>query len=333
MATMEEIAEKAGVSQATVSRVINGHSGVSERKRKLVMEWVRKLDYQPNRTAQSLKNKKSYLIGIIIPEISNPYFSEIIEKVEIEAKNQGYNVIIANSNGNKQTEKNVISSMQSRQIDGLLIAPIDKDSSHIKNLIKKNVFVVMLTQHLNGFSSVSVSHFNGGFKVAEHFNDLGHQSIAFIGNENDPKFKGFKKGLSKNGLKFDNNNLIEVKSWGGQMSSHEVYNSLNNFIKSKSRIDITGIFAYNDLAAFGAMNALVDNGLKIPNDIAVVGFDNTFIAQELRPTLTSVAQPTGEIGRLSVEILLKKIEGKLVEDKEVILESRLIVRESTRKLE
>lgn len=332
MATMEEIAEKAGVSQATVSRVINGHSSVSERKKKLVMEWVRKLDYQPNRTAQSLKNNKSNLIGVITPEISNPYFSNIIEKVESESRKYGYSIILTNTSGNIQTEKAALNTLRSRQIDGILIIPTETESPHILNLAKKDIPTVMLTQHTPKFDSVAVSHLEGGIKVAEHLIELGHKKIAFIGDKDDPKLKGLKMGLLNHGIEFDDNDLFQISSWIGQKGSHQTYNFLKEYINKDKKLDFTAIFAYNDLAALGAMHALLDAGYKIPEDFAIVGFDNTFIADETRPGLTSISQPTGEIGRLSVEVLLDKIENKSKEFSEIVLEPHLVVRGSTTKV-
>jgi len=327
---MKEIAKKAGVSQATVSRVINGHSSVTPDKRQKVMEWVRKLDYQPNLTAQSLVSNQSYLIGIVVPDISNPFFSEVVRVVESEADQHGYSVIICNTEGNLQKERNYINVLRSRQVDGILLVPSDATSSHLNSLKKANTPVVVITQNLTGFDSVSLSHMHGGEQVAKHLLDLGHTNIVFVaGSKKDEKFIGFKRTLRQNGIIFNDDNFIECGGW--QLNSREVYNKVKTYLSKKENSDITALFAYNDLAAFGAMHAIQDLGLDIPKDIALIGFDNTFLSAETRPSLSTVAQPTGEMGRISLEILFKRITAKESEKGiEVILEPRLVVRESTR---
>ncbi len=334
MTTMKEIAEKAGVSQSTVSRVINGHTSVSLDKRKKVMKWARKLDYEPNINAQSLVNKESYLLGVIIPQISNPYFSQIVETVEYEAKQHGYNILLCNAQGNLQEEKNYLNTLRSRQVDGILIAPVKSRASHLNSLVEREIPAVTITQESKQFASVSVSHIEGGKKVAKHLLNLGHTRIGFIGSPNDPKFAGLKAGMQVEGIEFNDENLIEIEDWGGRAISHEVEEKLKTYLEGKEELPVTAFFAYNDLAAFGTLTAFKDFGLEVPTEVAVVGFDNTFLAQESRPKLTSVAQPMEEIGRLSVEILLEKIAKKSekVEEEHIVLDPRLVVRESTRKV-
>jgi len=327
---MKEIAQKAGVSRATVSRVINGHSSVSAEKRKIVMEWVRKLDYQPNKIAQSLVQSQSHLIGVIVPNISNPFFSEIIDTVEYEANRQGYSIVVCNTRGNIQKEKNHINTLKSRQVDGILIVPIiDINTPHIDSFQQGDIPVVAITRKVHKFDSVLVSHKEGGAQVARHFIDMGHRDIGFIGLTKDEKFKGLKGELNKNGIEFDSYNLIEG-GYEGRISSEKVYTQVKDYL-DKGKLKATAFFAYNDLAALGAIHAFQDYGLKIPDDIIVAGFDDIFLASQVRPNLTSVAQPTQEMGRVAIEILLNRISEENTKDKlEIELEPSLIVRESTR---
>lgn len=336
MATMEEIAEKAGVSQATVSRVINGHNGVNERKRKLVMEWARKLDYQPNRTAQSLKNNKSNLIGLIINDISNPYFAEIVHAVENEAAKNGYNIILCNTENDSQKEKEAINSLRSRQIDGLMIAPADKQASHLKSLKALNISVVVITQIEENFTSVAVDHEKGGKLIAKHLVDLGHRKIGYIGPGNkkgfrkDYKFEGFKKTLLESGIEFKDDYFIQIDRNLPEVALKNIYNKVSNNLR-KNKSAASAYFAHNDLAAYEAIKAFEDNNYHVPEDLAIAGFDNDIYSQIIRPSLTTISQPIKTIGHVALEILLKKIDNIYEKNENIMLEPKLIIRDSTLK--
>ncbi|MCG8570250.1 MAG: LacI family transcriptional regulator [Spirochaetes bacterium] len=331
MITMDEVAEKAGVSQATVSRVVNGSPTVSQATKQKVMEWIRKLNYQPNLTAQSLVRNQSYLIGVVIPNITNPFFSELLQVVELEAYLNGYNIIFCNNDGNVFKEKKDIAALQSRRIDGLLIVPIKPTEKHIQSLKKSDFPVVMLTRYLEGFDSVTVSHEKGGELIGQHFCNLGFTKIALIGTKDDRKFTGFNRVLQKNKIEFNDDHLIECSAYD-EFSSHTVHQNLKTFFQNRKKGSIEAIFALNDISAFVATRVLQDHGFTIPDDIAVAGFDNTFLAIESRPPITSVAQPIQEIGKLSVELLLNRIAQRGDELTHLLLEPRLIIRESTMKI-
>lgn len=330
MATMDEIAKKAGVSQATVSRVINGNTSVNPALREKVMYWVRKLDYQPNATARSLVNNKSYLLGLIIPDISNPYFSEVVQSIEEEAENNGYNIILCNSNGSSTKEKKHIKTLLSRQVDGFLIVPTNQKDTYLHKLKRDQIPVVVFTQQMDKYDSVAVDHKYGGSLAAKHLIDLGHTKLGFIGSKGEEKFRGYLSIIKKHGLSFKEEYFIESSGWL-QLSTHDSYNKVCNYLKNKKRsLQATAFFANNDLAAFGAIQAFEEFGFSVPEKIAIVGFDNTSLAAICRPALTSIAQPTGSIGSLAVELLLKRINGQAEKDiAKILLEPRLVIREST----
>jgi len=334
MATMEEIAKKAGVSQATVSRVINGSPSVTIETRQKVMEWVKRLNYHPNLTAQSLVRKQSYLLGIVLPEISNPYFSEVLKVVEQEASLNGYNLLFCHTGDNVQREKHAITTLRSRQVDGLLLVPIDSEAAHLKTLRQNNVPVVTITREVNGFDSVSISHRHGGALAARHLLETGHTHIGYIGSTKEEKFQGFLEVFTKNGIHFSDEHVIDMEGGDEAFRSYEIHEKLPAYLDCKKSADVTAFFVYNDLGAVVVSHILQEHGYRIPDDIAVVGFDNTFLALEMRPTLTSVAQPITEIGRLAIEMLLERITGANTspDSAQIILEPYLIVRESTRKI-
>jgi len=334
MATMEEIAKKAGVSQATVSRVINGSASVSMETRQNVMQWIRKLDYHPNRTAQSLVSKQSYLFGIILPEISNPYFSEVLKVVEQEASLNGYNLIFCHTGDNVQREKHAITTLRSRQVDGILIVPVESSAPHLNTLRNSNVPTVAITRDIDGFDSVAISLRRGGAMAANHLLETGHTNIGYIGSKHEEKFQGFYQAFLEHGLTFSDTHVIELEKGGEPGISHEIHEKISAYLEERNPLDVTAFFVSTDIGAFIVSHILREHDYRIPEDVAVVGFDNTFLAVEMRPTLTSVAQPVAEIGRLAVEMLLERITGQETREDsiKIILEPYLMVRESTRKI-
>jgi len=329
MITMKDIAEKAGVSQSTVSRVLSGNSSVSPEKRQIVMEWVRLLEYRPSYSAQILASKKSYLIGLILPDLGNPFFIEITRQVERLASRQGYNLILCNSEGDQRKERNSFQSIRARHVDGILIVPSRSDSTILTTILNASIPAVVLTQEHPDFDSVSIDHGYGGRLVAQHLLSLGHQGILFVGQRGELKISGFLQFYSEKGIALPEIHYLEVDSWD-QKRAHRSYEYALEFFNRPESKDVTAVYAGNDLSAFGVMHALNELKIAVPSQVAVVGFDNTFLAQEAWPTLTSVAQPTEEIGRTAIEMLLDRLVNN---DKRAVqhvrLEPRLVVRKSS----
>ncbi|MCR3759603.1 LacI family transcriptional regulator [Clostridium felsineum] len=322
MVTMKDIAKKSGVSQATVSRVISGNVSVNPEIKRKVMEWVRKLDYKPNIIAQSLVKNKSLLIGVIITDISNPFFSDIIKSVEGEAAKYGYSIILCNTDWNLDKEKKYISIMKSYNVDGILIVPSNAKDTYFKSLKNINIPIVVITQNIDGFNCVSISHYLSAKDVAKHLISMGYSKFVFVGSKEDEKCRGFKDEIESSGFKVENDFFV--------VSDKAVNTDLKELLESNLKNEDTGIFAYNDIEALVVLHLLKEMKVEIPEKIALVGFDNTFISKEVSPTLSSVAQPIEEIGRQSVEILIDNICGKKdVQEKHIIIEPRLVVRESS----
>ena len=336
MVTTYDLAEKAGVSQATVSRVLNGSPAVSAETKQLVMEWVRKLDYQPNHAARSLSKKQSSLLGMVIPDVMNPYFSEVLKAVEQAADLNGYNLVLCDSRGNLQKEKQCLNVLRRHQVAGILLVPIDKEKSPL-NIPKDwrmsgNMPVVVITQELDALDYVCVSHTRGGGLVANHFLEGGHTNIAFLGVATDEKLSGFRATLASRGVLLPDERLILLEDYHGWQGFHEVHRRLNEYLERHRPLDVTALFAYNDLAAFSAAGILQAHGYRIPEDIVIAGFDNTFLANEMKPQLTSVAQPIAEMASLAVNLLFEKMAGiKTSALSHLVLEPTLVVRESTRR--
>lgn len=321
---MKDIAKEVGVSQATVSRVINGNCAVSSQIKMKVMECVRKLNYQPNIIAQSLVGNKSLLIGVIITDISNPFFSEIIKSIEREATTYGYSIILCNTDGSIEKEKKYLNILKSYKVDGILIVPSDIGAKSFNSLKNFEIPIVVITQDILGFSCVSISHYIGGKEVAKHLINMGYSKFVFIGREEEDKAMGFKEQIENSGFDLDKDLIIKNKQYS------DVNGDINKFIIDNLHNGGIGIFACNDIEALVILHMLKEMKVKIPQEVALVGFDNTFISKEVNPTLSSVAQSIEEIGRQSVEVLMDKICKKNdIDEKHIILEPRLVVRESS----
>ncbi len=327
MVTIKDVAKRAGVSPATVSRCLNGKR-VRPDLQERILEAVKELNYQPNLAARSLVSEKSHLIGVVIPDISNPFFADVVRAIDDVASFHGYSTIICNTDWNLKREKEVLTLLLSRQVDGIILAPSEV-APHINRLKLGKTPVVIMTRSSSDFDSVETDHFRGGYLVAKHFLDLGHTCFACIGGviPTEPKYQGFRVGLADAGV---GSEFIYVKDLGVHYFDPEAAYRKTVECITETPIRPTAIFALNDLLAISVVRAIQDLGLRIPQDVAVAGFDNTILASVMRPALTSVSQANYEIGRLSTEFVLSRISGGMdLPPRQVKLEPRLVVREST----
>ena len=331
MATMNEIAIRAGVSQATVSRVINGSSAVSPETKAIVMEWVRKLDFQPNLAAKALVSNRSHLIGLVLPDVLNPYFTDIIYHIEKIAAFNGFNILFCNSDGDPKREQEIIKSLKSRQVEGLLIGFTDCHSPFIEELKSGTMKTVVITQSYPGLDCVGVSHQSGGQIAARHLIEKGCDRFLYQGNTDDDKYKGFIKELEDGGVPRTDIDVIDMGHvW--YHNSRKAYNSAVGYMEDETLYGKTGVLAYNDFCALGFINAALDLKKKVPEQYSIIGFDDTYICQAVRPSLTSIAQPKEEIGRTAINLLFHKIEDrnqKSIKPESILLAPSLVRREST----
>ena len=329
MTTMKDIAELSQVSPATVSRILNGNANVSLEKRQRVLEWVEKLNYRPNAAAQNLTGARSYLIGVLLPDISNPFFAEILCQIEEESSQQGYSLIINNAKGNRKKIREALQTYRSRRVDGIIMSLTPKESTVLSSLDLQDIPMVSVTQPGAKMDAILLSMEEGGALIARHFMDLGHERIGYIGQTDDPKFIGFKNELAKHGITISDNHIITLSQLE-QYASRIIEKELGGLVGTDDAV--SAIFAFNDIAAISTLHLLQARKLRIPQDVVVAGFDNIFLSRETYPTLTSVAQPTREIGRMAVELLVSRINSpeKSKKTQEIVLQPRIVVRESTR---
>ena len=331
---INDVAEYAGVSLATVSRVINGKKVKKETKEK-VEEAIKKLNYTPNFMASSLQRTKSNMILIIVPEISNPYYSAILEGVEVTAKSLGYNIILGSSYSSEVQLLDYLTLLNMKLVDGIiLMEKISKEK--IKEKIKdENLFsrIVQCSEYIedNGLTYITIDHKKAAYEAVNHLISIGKKDIYFFSMKRDYTYstkrkEGLLEAMADNGLEFNPQNEILLD----ELSIREAQKYMNIILNNRKIEDI-GIFAVSDVIAIGVIKALNMKGIRIPQEAAVIGFDNIEFSAVTEPSLTTVSQPGYELGAESVKSLVRKITGENPAAEKIILEHELIVRETTNK--
>ena len=325
--TLKEIAKLAGVSTATVSHVINGTRFVSEETKKKVLKVIEDVGYRTNFIARSLRSKKSYTIGLIVPDISNSFFAAITETIAKHLKEKGYRLILANSDENKEYEKEEINVFTSQIIDGLIIAPVADDHTFMQDLVDENYPVVFIDRKPTGYvrDCVLADNFNGSFDATTAFIKQGHKKIGIITGlqgltTTSERLQGYKEALSKHNLPVEER-LIKY----GNSKYESGYSSVEELLKNT---DMTALYVGNNSMTIGAVNCLIDNNVKIPEDISVIGFDDYAWAKITNPPLTVVKQPIYKMSVKAVELLLKRINEGGDDFSDYIFPTEIVYRKS-----
>lgn len=325
--TMLDIARLSGVSKATVSMVINQKDvNISEETRNKILKLVEELNYIPNSVARSLATRKSGTIGIILPDITNPFFSEISRAVEDEANNEGFNIVICNSDNELKKEKNYIQLLVSKQVDGVIFISGGKSSGNIEILKNNNIPFVIVDRYCEdyeGYYGVFCLNKEGVAKGIEYLYNIGKRKIAFVTGPKEleiskQRLEGYKSACRKRGI-YKKEYIFE-----GDFTIEGGIKATENILKFPERFDT--IFYSSDIAAFGGMKILLRNGYKIPQDIGIMGFDNIKISEFIEPELTTIAQPIYEMGKESVNLLIKIINGEEIKLRQIFLKPELVKR-------
>lgn len=330
--TINDVAKEAGVSITTVSRVLNNNYPVKEETRIKIEKAIEKLNYKPNAAARSLITKKTSIIGVIVPGITNLFFPTIVEAVEDIAKANGYSISLGNTGGDPKEEVKLIEDLKSRQVDGIIaIDPsIDNLQKGYYDKLSKLVPLIIVSGAPSGerCSFVCYDEEVGTIEAFNYLLELGHEKIAFIrGHKSfsyDIKEKIYRSILKNKGLSY-----IKVLNVGRGNSIEVVEkteNEMKELLLSESRP--TAVFACNDLMAIGAMNACNKLNLKVPEDLSVLGFDNTLFSNLAHPKLTTVDLNMQEIGHRAALELIDILENSSQSRKKIILDTKLIIRES-----
>jgi len=324
--TLKMVAERAGVSVNTASRAINNKSDINEETKKRVLKVAQELGYVRNATAVALRTKKTGTIGVVIADNRNPFYAEVLNGIEEAAREKNYHIILVNTQRDYQKEEEAINLLLAKRVDGLLIAPVQDRDDDIRNLIMANFPFVIVGRDFENIEMDAVynDEIKGGFLVTEYLFTKGHKRIAFINGflHKSPaqgRLEGYKKALKKYGIPLDDA-LVSV----GDIDVENGYERTKQMMKEN--LDFTAIFAYNDMMAFGAMQAIKEKGLRIPEDIGLVGYDDISFSSLMNPSLTTIRLKKQDLGIESVELLLSRINGSREKMKKIMLNVELIVR-------
>lgn len=329
MVTLKEISKIVGVHATVISRVINGDPTlkIKDSTRKKILETVKELNYKPNRVARSLKLNETKMLGIVIPNISNPVYSEIIESAEEKSGQLGYSLLIYSEHNKEKYE--FLKLVRDNHVDGLLIASHELDDYSIKELKKtEKPFVVVNGKRTDIDSYVALDDKKAGKIATEHLIKLNHRYIAHISGPAYTgtaiqRLEGYKEVLCDNNIELDSSLILK-----GQYSMESGYKMMNELMKLKKKP--TAIFAGNILIAMGALQFILDNDLSIPENFSVVGVHDTFFTSILRPSLTTVRMPLKEMGKTGIVNLVKTIQNKKTQKGVIIPGAELTLRESTK---
>ena len=327
MVTIRDVAEAAGVSTATVSRVFNGTARVDEETRKRVVLAAGRLNYWPNGAARSLTTSRSHSIGVLLPDLYGEFFSEIIRGIDQAARRERFQILVSSSHASSSELVSAVRSMHGR-IDGLIAMALDRKSGALIKRVSGSFPVVLLNTgfRVRGCSSVSLANFEGAYAMGRHLVKLGHSRIAMIkgpaGNADaEERLRGFRQALADEGLELD-----PTLEFEGDFSEASGYQAAAAILDHMPRP--TAVFTANDYMAIGLLGALRQAGIAVPDGMAVAGFDDIAIAQYLNPPLTTVHVDAYEEGKCAVQLLVAALKTQPVRGSTEILPTHLVVRGS-----
>lgn len=333
--TMRDVARLAGVSVATVSAVINGTATVSPKRTESIRRAMEALDYHADQIARSLKTGRTHVVGIILPDVTNPFYPEVIMGAEAAASSARYSVILCNSNEDPAQEQKQLNTLFSHRVDGVLIACSDPAIS-FDRLMRRRFPIVCFDRIPLSFSgdSVSTDNFTGAYEATRHLIELGHERIAVLAGRMDlsthlSRMEGFRKAMNVARLP-----VLDEYCWLGGMQLNAGYEFGRTLLGLSH--PPTGVFCTNNKMLLGFVRAMRESGARCPEDISVVGFDDFAWTENFHPRLTTVVQPARELGRRAMELLLERIESKSDDSanhpRQVVLKPELQIRESTAKI-
>lgn len=331
MATIKDVAALAGVSICTVSRALDNKNYVKAETRQIILDAAAALDYHPNHAARSLKQGMTKTIGLIVPNILNEYYPKITKSIETYAQKTGYSLILCDTDENVSQEKRIVTMLKNHDVDGVIALPCSEDVSHIKSLSKAGIPYVLVNRRFDDVrDSIPTDNVYGGYVMTRHLIDNGHTRIGMIfpsfrNQIYRERFEGAEKALRES-------NLFEINAANFLLDVSEL-KSIQEMLRSllTNQDKPTAIFASNDMLAAEVYQIAYELGLNIPQDISVVGYDDTMLSSYLTPPLTTFLQPEDEIAEAAINYLILRINGQSPPES-MELRGRIILRNSVRTL-
>jgi LacI family transcriptional regulator len=305
--TMHDVAKRAGLSISTVSHVINNSRAVSIESRQRVMSAMEELGYKPNALARSLRRRKSNTLGMIMPDSSNPFFAEVARAIEDASFAKNYSVILCNSDGDLEKQQAYTNVLIENRVAGILFVAAGISTELVNDLEQRRVPLVVVDREVPGaeVDTVMTNHAQGGFLATQHLIDLGHGRIACIAGNSEvspsaERLTGYQRAIEENNLAYDDRLVVK-----GDFQYESGYQATTRLLALED--PPSAVFACNDLMAVGCISAARQFGLRVPDELSVVGFDNVRLASFTNPPLTTIAQPIAEIGTLATRMLLERM--------------------------
>lgn len=326
--TVEDVAKLAGVSRATACRALGGYGYVGEATKTKVLEAASKLKYSPHAIAKSMVTGRTRTVGLVVGDIENPFFASVARGVSDAITPEGYNLIVCSTNESLKDEAIALEGLYQKQVDGLIVAPVSStDGSQIKDLTKRGVPVILVDRPSEGLDVdfVGVANSEGAYEAVRHLLQRGHRRIGFLGDSiatTVERLEGYRRALSEEGVPVDES-LIRI----GAYSVENGYRSAVSLLSGTPCP--TAVLAASNFMTTGLLMAIKDMQLRVPDQVAIVGFDDMDWLKLVSPAITAVAQPVYELGRVSAQHLLRRIAGDTRPKEFTRLSTRLIVRESS----
>ena len=329
MANIHDVAREAGVSISTVSRVIQGASNVLPETRTRIEEAIQHLNYHPNRLAQQFRTQQTKMILVIVPEIGNPFFADILTGIEDVAAKVDYNVLLVDSHGNRAVESRCYEMLSQKLVDGIITFSVGIPKEELKQLASQYPVVIGIRYFSEKtIANVTIDNIKATKDITSYMLNLGHKRICYLGGpEGVPIYQdrasGYMEALKERGIPVDHSLIVHCTPdvQGG-------YDAISSLLHDADR-KFTAIVASGDIMAIGAIRALNDRGLKIPDDVAISGFDDIAFSALVTPSLTTVRQPKHQIGVRTMEKLMVLIAGKTLASNRDVLNYEIVIRESS----
>ncbi len=328
--TMADVAREVGVSVMTVSRVVNDKGDVSEGTRQRVLDAIEQLGYRPSAIARSLATRHTGTLGLVIPDVANPFFAEVARGVEHVAYAEGYNVFLCNTDEDPQRELDILESLEEKRVDGIVLCSSRLENAHLRAVTESHGAVVLVNRRLQAkegpTAAVLVDDVAGGRMATAHLLSRGHRAIGFLSGppgsrSGRGRVEGYRRALRDADIAIEPGWIRPCApvAEAGRQAAHALLDA---------HPEITGLLCYNDLVAVGALQACDARGCRVPDALTVVGFDDIPLAALVTPALTTCRIPRHELGVRAVKLLLEQIEGGVDGHKEIVLPPSLVVRAS-----